>query len=228
MGANPGITFKVGNKTHSTAATAFGGLRSRLTALSTQLGDLTRPFDEISAVILPDIKHRFDTGELADPPYRPGNSVRSRFTKNARRARGFDPNGPTGKASGNLQRAVQRMPGPTKSESGGQREVHRLTFGVNASAAPYYRDFINGGIWEVPVRLGTRGGMHFDPDRLPGATMSSSTYWGPKRWAQYAKLPEGFKRVEVPPTNIFHLSSDDNSVIRNIILDWIWRAGIKI
>ncbi len=224
---NPGITFKVGNRIFDSPEGAFNGIQRRLTKLSKVLGDLTRPFDEVAAVIVPRIKARFDTGELARPPYRPGNTRRSRFTRNIRRARGEDPDGPTLKASGKLQSAVSRRPGPTKSAEGGQREVHRMTIGINSSRAPYYKEQILGGIWEVPVRVGSRGGQYFDPDRVSGASMSSSRYWGPSRWSRLSKLPEGFKEVAVPPTNIFHMTVDDESIIRNILLDYLWNAGIR-
>jgi len=224
---NPGISFKVGNRIFASPEGAFDGIQRRLTKLSKVLGELTKPFDEVAAVIVPRIKSRFDTGELGRPPYRPANTRRSRFTRNVRRARGEDPEGPTLKASGRLQSAVSRRPGPTKSAEGGQREVHRMTIGINSSRAPYYREQILGGIWNVPVRVGPKGGQHFDPDRLRGSGMSSSRYWGPKRWEQLSKLSEGFKEVTIPPTNIFHMTTDDESLIRNILLDYIWRAGIR-
>ena len=224
---SPGITFKAGNKTYGTAEEAFRGITRPLRSLQKQIGDLTKPFDQIAGVMVADVKHRFNTGELGYPPYRPAGNKRSRFTRNVRKAKGQDPDGETLKASGDMRDAVQRMPSPTKSKEGGQREVYRLVLGVNGSKAPYYRKQLLGGIWEVPVRIGPRGGMHFDPDRIPGSSMTSSRYWGPNQWKHYEKLPEGFAEVEVPPTNIFHMSTVDDNEIRNILLDWLYRAGIK-
>lgn len=224
---NPGITFKVGNKRFDSPDRAFSGIQKRMVKLSKVLGDLTRPFDDVAAVIVPRIKARFDTGELGRPPYRSANTRRSRFTRNVRIARGEDPDGPTLKASGRLQSAVSRRPGPTKSAEGGQREVHRMTIGINSSRAPYYKEQILGGVWSVPVRIGSKGGQYFDPDRIRSAGMSSSRYWGPQRWEQLSKLAEGFKEIQIPPTNIFHMTVDDEALIRNILLDWLWREGIR-
>ena len=225
--SNVGITFKSGTRSYGNGDAAFANVQTRLRKLSVELGDLTQPFDEISSIILPEIKRRFNTGELGDTPYRDKKTRRSRFTRNVRRARGQDPDGPTLKASGDLQAAVERKKSPTKNRLGGQREVRRLVIGINSGKAPYYRTQLEGGTWEVPVRIGKRGGMHFDPDRVPGSSMSSSRYWGPRQWVHYAKLPEGIKEVQVPATNIFYMHDDDAKMIRNVLLDWAWRAGLR-
>ena len=222
-----GITYKVGNRTYTNSSVALRRFALPLDRLSRQLGDLTKPFDDVAGMLIPHIKLRFRSGELGRPPFRENRSRRSRFTKAARRAKGQDPDGPALSASGDLERAVERKSSPTKSATGGQREVMRLVLGVNGSIAPYYRTQLLGGTWQVPVRIGPRGGMHFDPDRLEGSTVSSAQYWGPQRWAQYEQLAEGFKEVQVPATNFFHMTREDDNEIREILLTWLFTSGIK-
>lgn len=214
-----GISFRVGRRSYVDPFTAFGQVQKQANVIRKHLGDLTRPFDEISQSLLLNIKARFDTGELGEPPYRESGIKRSRFTKAARRARGTQPEGPTLKQTGRLQKAIHRVPSPTKAESGGQREVYRLVIGVNSSIAPYYKQQFLGGVWEVPIREGPRGGRYFDPDRFPDASMSSAQFWGP-RWTRLSSLPESTTEVQIPPTEFLYLSPDDAAYTKEIILRW--------
>ena len=222
-----GISFKTGTSVYSRNFTdpndAFKAMQGTLKALKKNLGELTRPFDELAGILIPIIKQRFNTDELSDKPYRKTNYPRSRFTRNARRARRTNPDGATLNSSGRLRDSVRRLPSATKSSEGGQREVNKMAIGYDGSA-PYFRTQTLGGVFEVPVRLGRRGGKHFDPDRLENSLMTSEQYWGKKRWAQYSSLPEGIVSVSVPATNPFVMRGPEQQIISTVLVSFLQKV----
>lgn len=222
-----GISFRVGTKNFSTANEAFDQFMSQFNFIRQKLGDVTRPFNYIAGALIPRIKARFDTGELANPPYRETTIPRSRFTKAARKAKRTLPDGPTLKQTGNLQRAIERKKSPTKSKIGTQREVFRLVIGVNSGIAPYYKTQLMGGTWIVPIRTGPKGGEWFDPDRLEGSQMTSEQFWGPKKWSQLSLYPTSARVVEIPPTNFFYISTEDERVINRIFVKWYGKTFLR-
>lgn len=222
-----GISLRVGSKNFNTVDDAFKEFMHQTNLIRRTLGDMTRPFNHIAGALLPRIKDRFNTGELGLPPYREEAYEKSRFTKASRKAKGLSVLGSTLKQTGKLQKAIERKRSPTRGKIGEQREVFRLVIGVNASAAPYYKIQLMGGIWRVPIRKGPKGGNWFDPNRLEGTQMTSERFWGPKKWSQLSTYPEATKVVTVPPTNFFFISTEDKQVITKIFVNWYSKIFMK-
>ena len=223
-----GISMRVGTKNFLEVTDAFAAFTHQTNLIRQELGDLTRPFNEIVGVpggsrgLIPRIQSRFDTNELSKPPYRDSDIARSDFTQAARFAKSHDPNGSTLNSSGNLKRSIYRKPSPTKGKNGAQREVYKLVIGVNGGSAPYYKDQLMGGVWNAPVRKDSSHDHlpgYFDPDRLPGSVISSADFWG-KRWAYISSLPENTTIVTVPATNFLFISTEDAKYITNIFSKW--------
>lgn len=213
--STPGIRYTVGSKTFTDAAKGFEAWEKGLLELKKELGDLTRPFDEISSQLLINIQQRFKDNTFGQAPF---VSQTSRFTKHARRARGHNPQGSKLFASGTLAGSIKRSPSPTKSDLGGQREVFVLRMGT--VGAPHAKRQILGGVWIVPVRQGPRGGKYLDVEKLTGSTMSGEQFWG-ERWGRISSYPESTTRVIIPPRNFLQLFDNDRQVISSTIQGWI-------
>ena len=197
------ITF--GNRTYNTAEGAFDALNDSFSKIQKELGELTPVFNKISPRLVDMIKQRFDTGELNEKPYSstPG-SRRSRFTKQVRRR----PSGPTLKDTGRLQGSISRLGSPTKSKSGGQREVSTLRIG--SRGVPYAEKHLFGGEWQVPVFKSRKGKLYIDYDKLRVQGKTNSSEYG-SNFKNIRKMQQTDKAVEVPMRDFLLI---DNKMVR--------------
>jgi len=224
MARKGGINFTVGGSTVKNADTAFDRLSHQVAIIHRHLGELTRPFDKISAHLIKSIKSKFDSGAFNQDPE--GAVIkRSRYTKSIRKRRGL-PSDPRLKATGRLRDSIVRRPGPTAKKKGVKdREV--LTLRLGSVGVPYVREQIMGGVWEVPVMLGEvnkRGTQHkyIDWDQLEG-TPSNSQIYGNK-WSKLSGLKKEIHEVTYPGNDIFGISSDNEAYINRILIEFFQQA----
>jgi len=215
-----GIKFTVGGKTYDDATASFEEMSSKLKIIKKSLGDLTKPYDEISSGLLANIRNRFNDNTFGNPIY---SKQKSGFTRQVRKVRGASGD-TTLKATGRLRDSVHRVPSPTKNELGEQREVFVLRIG--SSRVPYALKQLEGGTWEVPVRVNDKGRKFLDVDKIDDAIMSNAEYWG-KRWKKISTFETDEHIVQVPSRNFLALFPEDREFIDNIINEWLTKIDIS-
>ena len=139
------IKFTFGGRNYEDSIAAFDGMADTFYRLQKEIGELTPLFNKIADPLVGIIQDRFEDGRLNASPYNedaPG-AKRSKFTKLAR----VNPNGPTLKDTGRLQRSIRRIKSPTKSSTGGQREVSTLRIGT--VGVPYAEEHLFGGTFTI-------------------------------------------------------------------------------
>jgi len=222
-----GVSIRVGTKTYASFLDADANFQKKLMALKRNLGELTRPFDEVSRFIITKIQKRFTNDSFGAPPFRDASYARSRWTAQARQARSINPNGSTLYATGNMAGALERRDSPTKSPSGGRREVYRLVIGMATGSAPYYKKQLAGGIWDVPV-YEVEGNYFLDSSRLEGGAMTSEAFHGPEKWNIISRdgSPTTIP-VQVPATNFFLMLPGEQKFMKTLFNKWFYEVGIK-
>lgn len=209
-----GINFTVGSRTYDNAIEGFDVWQRDLRKIKRKLGDLTRPFDEISNEMVSRIRHRFWNNTFGSPPF---PSKTSGFTRLVRELKGQDPDGPKLFASGALEYSIKRLKSPTKTELGEQREV--LTLRIGSLGIDYAEDVLKGYSWNIPVRVGEKSEVYIDPDRMD-VSISSRNYWG-DRWGYIHRLPRGYHTIDVPARNFFTIFREDEVFIDKVIKQWV-------
>jgi len=215
MARNASINYTVGLENYTSADAAFDHWAKDLRRLKRKLGDLTKPFDEISPVIIHNIKWRMEDNTFGKAPF---NTETSKFTRAVRRAKGYPPSRPKLVQSGYLEHSIQRLPSPTKSKTGERREV--LVLRIGTIGVSYAKDVIDGGTWEVPILKGPRGGTYLDLNRIRGGSMSNAEYYGEK-WGRMSSYKRATKTIEIPGRNIFTIFPEDSKFINKVFEKWI-------
>ena len=198
------IKFTFGGRNYEDSNTAFDALADTFNKIQKELGELTPLFNQISDPIVNIIKGRFDGERLNQEPFNEDapNAIRSIHTKLAR----VNPNGSTLKDTGRLQRSIRRLKSPTKSKSGGQREVSTLRIG--STGVPYAETHLFGGEWviqgwEKKYKYGgkqrSKFFTNFDAMNYPNGKTNASEYG--TKFTKISSYPEAQRRVEVPLRN---------------------------
>jgi len=216
------VKVVVGNKTFSNIDEGLNVISGTLTKLQKELGELTRPFDDISGVIIRQIHGRFDSGAFGDPPFAPlgGMAMAQRSAANITGDRALN-------ASGDLKRSVMRRRSPTKSAEGKQREV--LVLRVGSIGVPYTRDMIEGSIWYVPVlRNPVTDSFTIDYDRLRGSQTSNATMYGERYENDLQYWDKDEHPVDVPGRDFLSLPDEDLFVIVDIVDEWFNKVFHRI
>lgn len=176
---------------------AFEALGKELEVIRNHFGELTPLFNNVADPLIDRIKARFDDESLNQKPFAetPGLK-RSKFTRLAR----VNPNGPTLKDTGRLQRSIRRLKSPTKTESGGQREVSVLRIG--SLGVPYAQSHLFGGTfeiqgWEKELKNSTKFFTNFDKMNFANGKTNRSEYTA-KQLKMLSSLPEATKVIEIP------------------------------
>lgn len=176
---------------------AFEALGKELEVIRNHFGELTPLFNNVADPLIDRIKARFDDESLNKKPFAetPGLK-RSKFTRLAR----VNPNGPTLKDTGRLQRSIRRLKSPTKTESGGQREVSVLRIG--SLGVPYAQSHLFGGTfeiqgWEKELKNSTKFFTNFDKMNFANGKTNRSEYTA-KQLKMLSSLPEATKVIEIP------------------------------
>mgnify|MGYP003637362531 CR=1 FL=1 len=201
---NERIKFTFGGINYADADGAFSALEAQFGSLQKELGELTPVFDKLSNGLIPMLKKRFDTGELDGPPATKTVSRRSKFTRAFRKS----PNGPTLKDTGRLKKSINRIGSPTKSKSGGQREVATLRIG--SRGVPYAEKHLYGGEWDVPVFVDytakNKTGKKMYADVSEGNGKTNAQLHG-RSWNRIKSLTKETVQLEVPQRNFLAFDS---------------------
>ena len=199
---------------------AFEALGKDLEAVQDYFGELTPLFNDIADPLIDRIKARFDDGSLNKKPFAetPGLK-RSKFTRLAR----INPNGPTLKDSGRLQRSIRRLKSPTKSESGGQREVSVLRIGT--LGVPYAEKHLFGGTfeiqgWEKELKNSTKFFTNFDKMDFPNGKTNRSEYT-PKQLKMLTSLPEATKVIEIPIRDFLKFDAKTDQFVADSVNEYM-------
>lgn len=230
MAMKTGISIRVGRQNVGSFPAATRIFQKKLDALQRQLGEMTRPFNEISPLLIANIKRRFDSGSLAGPPFRKETFKRSHWTMKAREAKSQNPYGPTLLASGSIRDAITRKDSPTKSPGGKQREVYRLVIGITGGSVPYHKEQLWGGTWEVPVfaKLNRNGEVtyYLDTERLDGA-MSNQSFHGPIIYNYIKDEERTTINVSIPETNFLMITPIEKRITTRIFNKWFTQLGSR-
>jgi phage gpG-like protein len=217
------IKFTYGGRNYEEAFEAFGEIAETFKKIKKEIGELTPLFNQIADPLVNTIKSRFDNDTLNDSPYNedaPG-AIRSVHTKLAR----VNPGGPTLKDSGKLQRSIRRLKSPTKSKSGGQREVSTLRIGT--TGVPYAEDHLFGGEWiiegwEKKYKYGgkqkSKFFTNFDAMNYPSGKTNSSMYGG--KLSKISSYPQARRRVEIPIRNFLAIDFEVEDFINDNVIDF--------
>ena len=214
------ITFTVGNVNVANEDAFMDELVKEANTLKKHLGELTPVFDKITngpGGLIQRLKNRFDTGALNSKKFRGSGAPfkRSRYTKLARR----NPNGPTLKDTGRLRDSIGRLASPTKSKSGGQREVNTLRIG--SRGVRYAVDQLLGGVWVIDVFQGPNnksGKPRLFPDMEQFGKSNSSHYGA--QWKKIRNYTSGTTTVDIPYTDFLLLDTPMRNFIQKTITDF--------
>ena len=215
------IKFTYGGRNYEEAFEAFGQVEKTFKKLQKELGELTPLFDQIADPLIDTVQARFDMDVLNESPYNedaPG-ATRSVHTKLAR----VNPDGPTLKDTGRLQRSIRRLKSPTKSKSGEQREVNTLRIGT--TGVPYAGDHLFGGElviegFEKRYKYGgkqkSRFFTDFDSMNYPSGKTNSSMYG--ENLAKITSYPRAQRRVEIPVRNFLAVDFEVEDFINDNVI----------
>ena len=217
------IKFTYGGRNYEEAFEAFGEVEKTLKKLKKEMGELTPLFNQIADPLVSTVKARFDTDVLNESPYNEDapNAKRSVHTKLAR----VNPGGPTLKDSGRLQRSIRRLKSPTKSKSGGQREVSTLRIGT--TGVPYAEDHLYGGEWIIEgwEKKYAYGGKQksrfftdFDAMDYPSGKTNASEYGA--NFTKISSYPQARRRVEVPIRNFLAIDFEVEDFINDNVVSF--------
>lgn len=215
------IKFTYGGRNYEEAFEAFGEVEKTFKKIQKELGELTPLFNKIADPLIDRVQGRFDMDVLNDSPYNedaPG-AIRSVHTKLAR----VNPNGPTLKDTGRLQRSIRRLKSPTKTKQGGQREVSTLRIGT--TGVPYAEDHLFGGEWiiegwEKRYKYGgkrkTRFFTDYDAMNYPSGKTNASIYGA--NFAKISSYPPAQRRVEIPIRNFLAIDFEVEDYINDNVI----------
>lgn len=214
------IKTTVGGINYDAPGEAFENLGWILSNMRKRLGELTPLFDNIADPLIIRIQKRFEDNSLNRKPFaeKPGLK-RSKFTKLAR----VNPNGSTLKDTGRLQRSIRRLKSPTKSSSGGQREVSTLRIGT--VGVPYASDHLFGGTfevegWEMRVKGRNRFYTNFDKMNFPSGKTNASEY-SAKQLKTLSALPTAVKEIEIPIRDFLAFDKKTTDFVEQSALEYV-------
>jgi len=215
------IKFTYGGRNYEEAFEAFGEIAETFKKIKKEIGELTPLFNKIADPLINRVQARFDNDVLNESPYNedaPG-ARRSIHTKLAR----VNPGGPTLKDTGKLQRSIKRLKSPTKTKSGGQREVNTLRIGT--TGVPYAEDHLYGGEWVIEGwekrykysgKQKSKFYTDFDAMNYPNGKSNASVYG--TRLSKISSYPTARRRVEIPIRNFLAIDFEVEDYINDNVV----------
>jgi|9_EtaG_2_1085328.scaffolds.fasta_scaffold00558_6 phage gpG-like protein len=216
------IKTTFGGINYDTPGAAFDALGKDLEAVQDYFGELTPLFNNVAEPLIDRIKARFDDGSLNKKPFAEvANTRRSKFTRLAR----VNPNGPTLKDTGRLQRSIKRLKSPTKTSKGEQREVSVLRIGT--LGVPYAEKHLFGGTfeiegWEKELKNSTKFFTNFDKMNFANGKTNRSEYT-PRQLKMLTSLPEATKVIEIPIRDFLKFDAKTDQFVADKVNEFMIR-----